>query len=59
MVGRMKNMFLLSSAIIYVQRSLVWEMQNMVASLQIIFWMTAKMVSVFRIIFSLEKNMVA
>jgi hypothetical protein len=34
-------------------------MQKMVASLQIIFSMIGKMVPMFRIIFSFDKNMVA
>jgi hypothetical protein len=59
MVGRMMKMFLLPSTLICVCKSLVWEMQKMVASLQIIFSMIGKMVPMFRIIFSFDKNMVA
>ena len=39
--------------------TLVWGMKKMVASLQIIFSMIGKMVPMFRIIFSFDKNMVA
>ena len=59
MVGRMKKMFLLPSTIFFGLTTLVWEMEKMVASLQIIFSMIRNMVSMFKIIFSFEKNMVA